>query len=69
MPMPKDDVNRIIKATIPINHLSSKFIMTSLVKIYFGLLSAALLTYGWQSIVSVIPGWRRNDRTSCKKHS
>ncbi len=34
MPMPKDDVNRIIKATIPINHLSSNFIMTSLVKIY-----------------------------------
>jgi hypothetical protein len=43
MPMPKDDVNRIIKATMPINHLSSKFIMTSLVKIYFGKLSAAFL--------------------------
>jgi hypothetical protein len=29
MPMPNDDVNKIIKAMMPINHLSSSFILTS----------------------------------------
>jgi hypothetical protein len=29
MPMPKDDVNRMIKAMMPTNHLSSMFILTS----------------------------------------